>query len=227
MMIFNWHLDPLLLYALVLSAILLSGIMFQMATIVMKHQRKYQSELIQKRFVDLLNQSIQKCNAEHINDLQTEIAEINQLIELHKKEVANAWMRLLEKTQPAQRSVYIDVIKHTHMLHCIPHCLYEEGLAERCIALEAIGLSGFEAYATETAMFANDKGVAPYACIALARLKKIEAMPVILNAYQVGALSTTQALSAIAEIPSAQIAHFLLQPEAASMPDRLKTYMLT
>ena len=195
MMIFNWHLDPLLLYALVLSAILLSGIMFQMATIVTKHQRKYQSELIQKRFVDLLNQSIQKCNAEHINDLQTEIAEINQLIELHKKEVANAWMRLLEKTQPAQRSVYIDVIKHTHMLHCIPHCLYEEGLAERCIAL--------------------------------ARLKKIEAMPVILNAYQVGALSTTQALSAIAEIPSAQIAHFLLQPEAASMPDRLKTYMLT
>ncbi len=104
--------------------------------------------------------------------------------------------------------------------------LIESGLGEGLTASGA-DLSGFEAYATETAMLANDKGVAPYACIALARLKKIEAMPVILNAYQVGALSTTQALSAIAEIPSAQIAHFLLQPEAASMPDRLKTYMLT
>jgi hypothetical protein len=214
---------PLFIYALTLAGLLTCGIAYLMGSIVMKHRRRLQSFRIQRRFIAHLNQASQASLAPEL--LQVEILHINQLIQLYKKDIANAWMRLLEGTPSAERSPYIQVATQTNLLHCIPHCLYEEGLPERCIALEAIGLSGFSEFAHAAETFSCDPGVAPYACIALARLNHSDALPYILKAYQQGVLTTTQALSAITEISPAQIQNYLDSHPNTQVSDRLLAYL--
>jgi hypothetical protein len=222
-----WLSDPLLVYALTLTSLLVAGIFFMMASIVLKHRRRLHSVRIEHRIVSLLNDAIHQSKSESTaqSDFSFTLAQINQLIDAEKKDVANGWMRLLEKTPPDQRSLYTEIAKQTHMVHCIPHCLYEEGLLERCIALEAIGLSGFENFAPEAEKFTKTKGVAPYACIALARLKEVNALPTILESYQLGVLSTTQALAAITEIPTPQLTQALREGHPAGIPAPLAAYL--
>ncbi len=223
----TWLSDPLLLYALTLTSLLAVGIIYLMARIVLKHRRRLQSLLIERKFVTLLNQAIAQSKPDELESkgLSSSLAQINLLIDLYKKDIANGWMRLLENTPPDQRNRYTEIAKQTRMVQCIPHCLYEEGLAERCIALEAIGLSGFEDFAVEAEKFARTNGVAPYACIALARLKTVNALPTILASYELGALSTTQALSAIAEIPTQQVSKALQDGLPTPIPASLATYL--
>lgn len=218
-----WHSDPIHQAAMALTILLLAGIFYLFITIVEKHRSRLISIRVQRKFNSHLNQAI-SLHERHC-DFHAEITMINSLIANHKKEVANAWMRLLEKTPIAQRQPLVAIAKHSSLLQCIPHCLYEEGLAERCIALEAIGLSGFNEYALEVAKFTNDEGVSAYACIALARLKQIEALPLILAAYDKKILTTTQALSALTEIPSPELKTYLTSHHGLNVPAQLSVYL--
>lgn len=222
-LVFAWPSDPLLLYALSLAAILFSGILLLMFTIIFKHGSRLKSEKIQTKFVASIQSAIEL--SQKNANIQTEIAKINSLIASHKKDVAYGWVRLLEKTPKSDRTKYVAIAGQTNMIHCIPHCLNEEGLAEKCIALEAIGLSGFDQYINDVQKYVYQGGIAPYACIALSRLIGIAALPQIIQSYEKGTLSTTQALSAIVEIPKDLIVTYLQDPKNIPLPKQLYRYL--
>ena len=220
---FEWPSDPLLLYALSLSVILFGGIFLMMLTIIFKHGSRLKSEKIQKQFVNIIH-SAAELNQKN-ESIQAQINHINFLISSHKKDVAYGWVRLLEKTAQLDRAKYIAVAMQTHMMLCIPHCLHDEGLAEKCIAIEAIGLSGFDEYLSDVKQYVLQGGIAPYACIALARITGIEALPQIIESYKKGMLSTTQALSAIVEISQDEIIRFRQDPTHPQIPTDLYRYL--
>ena len=200
---FAWLSDPLLLYALALSALLFGGIFTLILIIIFKHGSRLKSKRIQNYFTSLLNQA--RKNLDSNKSIQTELSQINQLIHLHKKDIAYGWVRLLEKLPKEDRSEYIAITAQTNMLHCIPHCLNHEGIAEKCLALEAIGLSNFHMYADDAKQYTETEGIAPYACIALSRLIGEEALTQVIESYKKGSITVTQALAAIVEIPGDQI----------------------
>lgn len=200
---FAWLSDPLLLYALALSGLLFGGIFILMLTIIIKHGSRLKSEKIQSQFTLLLNQARKSLDSNKNIDL--ELSHINHLISIHKKDIAYGWVRLLEKLPKENRAEYIAIASQTNMLHCIPHCLNHEGIAEKCVALEAIGLSDFQMYVHDAKKYAEIEGIAPYACIALTRLIGKDALLQVIESYKKGFLSTTQALAAITEIPPDQI----------------------
>ena len=103
------------------------------------------------------------------------------------------------------RTEYIVIAAQTNMLHCIPHCLNHERITEKCVALEAIGLSHFPIYVDDAKKYTETEGIAPYACIALSRLIGKEALTQVIESHKKGFITTTQALAAILEIPSNQI----------------------
>ena len=199
---FAWLSDPLLLYALTLSGLLFGGIFILIITIVVKHGSRLKSQKIQNQFLSLLAQARQ--NIDSNKSIESQISHINLLIDSHKKDIAYGWVRLLERLPKEDRKQYISIAEQTNMLHCIPHCLNHEGIAEKCIALEAIGLSGFQMYAEEAKKYTEINGIAPYACIALTRLIGQDALSHVIKSYKKGFISTTQALAAIVEIPSKQ-----------------------
>ena len=200
---FAWLSDPLLLYALALSGLLFGGIFTLMLTIIVKHGRRLRSENIQSQFTSLLNKARNYVNSNR--NIESELSQINQLIHLHKKDIAYGWVRLLEKLPKEDRAEYIAVASQTNMLHCIPHCLNHEGIAEKCVALEAIGLSDFQIYVDAVKQYIETEGIAPYACIALSRLIGEEALTQVIESYKKGSITVTQALAAIVEIPGDQI----------------------
>lgn len=199
---FAWLSDPLLLYALVLSCLLFGGIFLLMLTIIIKHRARLKSQKIQNQFTSLLHRA--RKNIDTNKSIKSELADINQLIHLHKKDIAYGWVRLLERLPKEDRTEYIAIATQTNMLHCIPHCLNHEGIAEKCVALEAIGLSGFQIYVEDAKKYTEIEGIAPYACIALTRLTGIDALSQVIESYKKGFITTTQALAAIVEIPSKQ-----------------------
>jgi hypothetical protein len=220
---FAWPSDPLLQYALSLSALLFGGIAFLVLTISIKHGRRLRSSKIQHQLVALLTESIQR--SLDSQKIDSQINAINHLIHFHKKDVAYGWVRLLEQTPILEREKYIAIAVKTNMKECIPHCLYQEGLAERCVALEAIGLSNFTSFASSIEKFSESPGVAPYACVALARLIHEKAIIIIINSYEQGFLSTTQALSALAEIPRDKVIDYLDNQENPRIPSHIYDYL--
>ena len=200
---FAWLSDPLLLYALALSGLLFGGIFILILTIIIKHGSRLKSEKIQSQFASLLNKA--RKNIDSNRGIESEISHINQLIHLHKKDIAYGWVRFLERLPKEDRAKYIAIAAQTNMLHCIPHCLNHEGIAEKCVALEAIGLSDFQMYADDAKKYTETEGIAPYACIALSRLIGKEALTQVIESYKKGFITTTQALAAIVEIPGGQI----------------------
>jgi len=200
---FAWLSDPLLLYALTLSGLLFGGIFILIINIVVKHGSRLKSQKIQNQFLSQLAQARQ--NIDSNKSIESQISHINLLIDSHKKDIAYGWVRLLERLPKEDRKQYISIAEQTNMLHCIPHCLNHEGIAEKCIALEAIGLSGFQMYTEEAKKYTEINGIAPYACIALTRLIGQDALSHVIESYKKGFISTTQALTAIVEIPSKQI----------------------
>ena len=220
---FEWPSDPLLQYALSLSALLFGGIAFLVLTITIKHGRRLRSSKIQHQLVILLTEAIQRSLVSQKIDSQ--ITAINHLIQFHKKDIAYGWVRLLEQTPITKRDKYIAIAEKTKMKECIPHCLYQEGLAERCVALEAIGLSNFTSYADLIEKFSESPGVAPFACIALARLIQEKAITPIIHSYKRGFLSTTQALSALAEIPKDKVIDYLSKQENPRIPAHIYDYL--
>ncbi|HAT39446.1 hypothetical protein [Polynucleobacter necessarius] len=82
---FDWLVDPLLLYALTLTASLFGGIFILILTIVIKHSR-LQSEKIHNHFILLLHQTAKHC--EEGKNTQDQISRINTLIRLHKIDIA-------------------------------------------------------------------------------------------------------------------------------------------
>lgn len=220
---FDWLSDPLLVYALALAALLFAGIFVLVLTIIIKHGSRLKSEKIQSHFTALLNEALQH---HHKNQsTQSELTQINHLIQTHKKDVAYGWVRLLEKLPKADRAGYIGIAEQTHMHHCISHCLNDEGIAEKCIALEAIGLSGFQNYISDAKKYTEHNGIAPYACIALSRLTGKDALPQIIQSYKKGFLSTTQALAAIVEIPRNQIMEYGQSSNKNAIPAELARYL--
>ena len=220
---FAWHSDPLLIYALSLAALLFGGIFLLILTIIFKHGRRLKSQKVQDHFVALLNHA--KQSLLEGKNIERQISQINNLIEIHKTDVAYGWVRLLEKTPKEDRTQYIAIASQTNMLHCVPHCLNEGGIAEKCIALEAIGLSGFENFTNDAKLYVKQESIAPYACIALARLIGKDAITQIIDSYELGAISTTQALSAIVEIPAVQIAEYMNNKLNKPIPPNLTTYL--
>lgn len=221
---FVWHFDLLLLYALSLAGLLFGGILIMVVTIIFKHGRRIKRQKIEGHFIALLNEA-----RNHINigkDIASQITSINRLIRAHKTDVAYGWVSLMEKTPIAQRASYINIAKQTEMLCCIPHCLEEGGIAEQCVAIEAIGLSQFSDYVSEVQMFTTHADIAPYACVALARIRQQDALPQIINAYEKGVLTTTQALSALVEIPKEQITSYGNHSKQKLIPLELKRYLI-
>jgi hypothetical protein len=220
---FAWLSDPLLLYALALSALLFAGIFALIFTIIIKHGSHLKSEKVQIRFTMLLNEALQhRINSQSI---QSELAQINRLIATNKRDVAYGWVRLLERLPKADRAAYIAIAQQTNMHHCIPHCLNDEGIAEKCIALEAIGLSDFQNYISDAKKYTERNGIAPYACIALSRLTGKDAIPQVIQSYKKGFLSTTQALAAIVEIPRDQILIYEQSTNKNPIPAELARYL--
>ena len=220
---FAWSSDPLLVYALGLSAGLFLGIFLLILTIILKHGGRLNSEKIQKRFATLIHDA----NGRSLKNesIQVDIDRINALIAKQKKDVAYGWVRLLEQTAKQDRGQYIAIAMKTNMLQCIPHCLNDEGIAEKCIALEAIGLSGFDHFLSDVQKYVYRSGIAPYSCVALARLIGIEALPQIIQSHEKGALSNTQALSAILEIPMETIVQYCQAPTQIAMPKLFHRYL--
>ena len=220
---FEWFSDPLLLYALGLATLLFGGIFILILTIVVKHGRRLRSEKIQNDFTLLLHKA--KACHEESKDFQQQISNINSLIHNHKKDVTYGWVRLLEQTSKSERAPYIAIAMYTNMMRCIPHCLNDSGMAEKCIALEAIGLSHFHEYAKEAKRYSEQPGLAPYACIALARLIGKESLPQIIESYKKSALSTTQALAAIVEIPQTEVFDYIKNTNNQAFPKQLCHYL--
>lgn len=217
------HSDPLLLYALSLAALLFGGIFLLTLTMIVKHGRRLKSQKIQDRFASLLNNA-KKFSTED-KSIQPQITQINELIRHHKIDIAYGWVRLLEKTPVAERKEYIAIAVQTNMLHCVPHCLNKGGIAEKCVALEAIGLSGFDDFINDAKQCSKQESMAPYACIALARLIGKDSLPLIISSYKLGFLSITQALSALVEIPKDQIDDYLKNQPSNPIPDSLSQYL--
>lgn len=190
-----------------------------MITIIIKHGGRLKSQRIQSHFTALLYQARKSLDSN--KSIQTELAHINQLIYLHKKDIAYGWVRLLEKLSKEDRKAYTAIAAQTNMLQCIPHCLNDEGIAEKCIALEAIGLSDFQMYVDDANQYAETEGIAPYACIALARLIGKDALSQVIKSYKKGFISATQALAAIVEIPREQ----LMNLRKDSFPIELAQYL--
>lgn len=222
---YEWLSDPLLLYALGLSALLFGGIFILILTIIIKHGRRLRSERIQSDFISLLHQA--KERDKDGKDIQQQISGINFLIRDHKKDVAYGWVRLLEQSPTSDRTQYIAIAIQTNMLHCIPRCLNDEGMAEKCIALEAIGLSNFQGYVNEVRKYSEQPGLAPYACIALARLIGKESLPQIIESYEKSVLTTTQALAAIAELPQAEVIDYIKNSSNKALPKQIYDYLET
>lgn len=220
---FAWHSDPLLIYAVILSATLFLGICVLILTIIVKHGSRLKSEKIQRQFTALINKA--KLQQNKGQSFQSELNLINALIVKYKKDIAYGWVRLLEKTAKSERLQYITIATQTNMLHCIPHCLHEEGLAEKCIAIEAIGLSGFNQFIPEIKKYVYQGGISPYACNALTRLIGVEALPQIIQSYEKGVLSTTQALSAIVEVPHHLIIQYHKDTPPNPLPKQLHRYL--
>lgn len=215
--------DPLLLYALALAGLLFGGIFILIVTIVVKHSRRLHSENIQSSFISLL-----KLATKHHQEgkgIQLEIARINNLIQSHKKDVAYGWVRLLEQTSKLDCRRYTVIAMKTKILDCIPHCLNDQGIAEKCIALEAIGLSNFYNYTNEVKKYSLQPGLAPYACIALARLIGKESISQIIQSYELRVLTTTQALAAIVEIPHEEIIFYTSSGINKPFPKQLRHYL--
>ncbi|QWD90229.1 hypothetical protein [Polynucleobacter sp. MWH-Braz-FAM2G] len=221
---FDWFSDPLLLYALSLAGLLFGGIFVLILTIVIKHGSRLRSKEIQQRVIALLDQA--KNRSHKGESIQHQLNSINSLIHLYKKDVAYGWVRLLEQTPASDRKEYVEVAIQTDMLHCIPHCLNEEGLAEKCIALEAIGLSNFQEFVFEVKKYVDQAGIAPYACIALARLIGKEALSQIIESYEKGFLNITQALAAMVEIPRDQLIQYSREARNKNFPKRLLRYLV-
>lgn len=216
---FAWRSDPLLLYALTLSGLLFGGIFILIINIVVKHGSRLKSQKIQNQFLSQLAQARQNINSN--KSIESQISHINLLIDSHKKDIAYRWVRLLERLSKEDRKQYISIAEQTNMLRCIPHCLNHEGIAEKCIALEAIGLSGFQMYTEEAKKYTEINGIAPYACITLTRLIGQDALSHVIESYKKGFISTTQALAAIVEIPSKQI----MSLGKATFPIELAQYL--
>ncbi len=221
---YDWFSDPLLLYALSLAALLFGGIFILMLTIVFKHGRRLRSQRIQDYFVSLLNQA--KQHLSEGKNIQPQITQINRLIQTHKVDIAYGWVRLLEKILPSERAQYIAITAKTNMLHCVPHCLNEGGIAEKCVAFEAIGLSGFDSFINDAKKYTKQGSIAPYACIALARLIGNDSLPLIVESYELGFLSTTQALSAIVEIPKDEVISYLNNQTDNVIPKNIFQYLM-
>jgi len=220
---YEWLSDPLLLYALGLSALLFGGIFILILTIIVKHSRRLHSEKIQSDFTLLLH--LAKERYKDGKDIRQQISSINLLIHNHKKDVAYGWVRLLEQSSTSDRTQYISIAEKTNMLHCIPHCLHDGGMAEKCIALEAIGLSNFQDYIDEVRKYSEQPGLAPYACIALARLIGKESLPQIVESYDKSVLSTTQALAAIVELPQSEVIDYIKNSSKKSFPKQIYHYL--
>ena len=220
---YDWLSNPLLLYALGLSALLFSGIFILIVTIVIKHGRRLRSERIQNQFTLLFHMAKQRC--EDGKDIQQQISSINFLIHEHKKDVAFGWVRLLEQFSKSDRTQYTAIAMQTNMLHCIPHCLNGRSMDEKCIALEAIGLSHFDDYINEVKKYSRQPGLAPYACITLARLIGKESLPEIIQSYEESALTTTQALAAIVEISHTEVFDYINDTSNKAFPQQLYHYL--
>lgn len=222
---YEWLSDPLLLYALGLSALLFGGIFILILTIIIKHSRRLHGEKIQNDFTLLLHQA-KELNKDG-KDIRQQISNINFLIQNHKKDVAYGWVRLLEQSSPSDRTQYIAIATQTNLLYCIPHCLHDGGMAEKCIALEAIGLSQFQDYLDEVRQYSEESGLAPYACIALARLIGKGSLPQIIESYEKGVLTTTQALAAIVELPHTEVIDYIKNSSNKAFPKQINHYLKT
>jgi len=132
---------------------------------------------------------------------------------------------LLENTPKSDRPKYIVVATKTNVLECIPHCLNSGGLEEKCIALEAIGLSNFNSHINHVKLYTDQEIVSPYACVALARMIGKESLPLIIHAYEKGVLLTTQALAAIVEIPDEQIFNYRKDLTQTNLPNQIFQYL--
>jgi hypothetical protein len=220
---YEWSSDPLLIYALTLTALLFGGILFLIATIIFKHGRRLKSQKTQEHFASLMNHA--KVSLSEGKSIQAKITQINTLIELYEKDVVFGWVRLLEKTPIAERNQYISIASQTNILHCVSHCLNAGGITEKCIALEAIGLSNFGGFADDIKKYIKHESIAPYACITLARLTGKDSLPLIIESYGLGFLSTTQALSAIVEVPQDQVIGYLKNQTSNVIPEALSKYL--
>lgn len=220
---FDWLSDPLLLYALSLTALLFGGIFILILTIVIKHSRRLHSEKIQNHFILLIQQTAKYF--EEGRDIHDQLGQINALIRIHQKDIAYGWVRLLENTPKTDRQKYIVIATQTNMLECIPHCLNSGDLAEKCIALEAIGLSHFDNHINDVKQYTDQEIVAPYACVALARLIGKESLPQIIHSYEKGVLLTTQALAAVVEIPDEQIVDYTKDLAQKNLPNQITRYL--
>lgn len=221
---FAWHFDPLLFYALSLAGLLFGGIFIMVIMIIFKHGRRIQHQKIQGHFIAVLNEA--HAHVKNGRSIAGEITILNKLIHAHKNDVAYGWVSLMEKTPISERESYISIAKQTEMLCCIPHCLEEGGIAEQCVAIEAIGLSQFSNYISEVEALTTHGEIAPYACVALARIRQQDALPKIIRAYEKGVLTTTQALSALVEIPKEQIANYGNHSKQEPIPLELKRYLI-
>lgn len=222
---YEWLSDPLLLYALGLSTLLFGGIFILILTIIVKHSRRLHGEKIQNDFTLLFHQA--KEIYKDGKDIRQQISSINLLIRDHKKDVAFGWVRLLEQSSTSDRTQYIAIATKTNMLHCIPHCLHDGGMTEKCIALEAIGLSQFRDYIDEVRKYSEQPGLAPYACIALARLIGKESLPLIIESYEKSALTTTQALAAIVELPQSEVIDYIKNSSNKAFHQQIYHYLET
>ena len=220
---YDWLSNPLLIYALGLSVLLFSGIFILILTIVIKHGRRLRSERIQNQFTLLFHMAKQR--REDGKDIQQQISSINFLIHEHKKDVAFGWVRLLEKIPKSDRAQCIAIAMQTNISHCIPHCLHNGGMAEKCIALEAIGLSHLNEYVNEVKKYSRQPGLAPYACIALARLIGKKSLHQIIQSYEESTLTTTQALAAIVEISQAEVFDYINDTSNKAFPQQIYHYL--
>ena len=218
-----WLSDPLIVYAFILSGLLFAGIFVLFLMIVIKHRQRIRGLKIQHQFILELEKALERTKEQ--GNISSEVNKINRLIRLHKKDIAYGWVRLLEKTPQNERQQYINIAKQTGMMDCIPHCLNQEGLAEKCIAIEAIGLTNLAEYQTALVQFSQSPALGPYACIALARLSGRNALPQIIQSYDLGILSITQALSALVEIPKKQVEQFMAESGGTALPKSLQAYL--
>lgn len=214
---FVWLSDPLLQYALYLSAIFIMGIVACMILIAHKFQSHHSHQVKQAHAIDLINNLL---NANQ--PIQSQIDALNQCICKHPIDACYAVVRVLEN---ASVRINLNTFKPVQVKVAIDQSLRSFFRKNRAIAIEAIGFLHYDCYRPTIICYLKDPQYCSFAAEALVRLDGISAIPIILDYYRQQTLTISQTLTALVQLAPHDLKHLLLAKDESALPTELMCYL--
>ncbi len=200
---FALHSDPLLEFVTYLCCFLALSILSFIFIIIYKHYKR-QSQL---RHQALLYKHIQFLLEHPLSDQPAvqRLYQLNKLIQKKPLQTLTAWMDVMQDADVVTQEKYAAVLRKLDYQTMIQRGLASRHIALQCLAMQMIRLCHLKQFDDYLLVKLASVELAPYAIAALAKIQGIAALKLILNAYEKDLLSNSQLLTAIAELPRAEV----------------------